>query len=79
MGAKGRPTKYQLTYAQKVWDNYNQYHPVKEANDKELKEHQEDVRLQRLIKGYTKLAVLAGLEPTKAAITIISKKALHRV
>ena len=74
-----RPTKYTLSYAQKVWDNYNPYYPLKEPSDKELLTHKEQVALKRLQKAYTKLAELAGYETSTTLITIISKKALRNV
>lgn len=80
MANKGRPTKYVLTYEQQVWDNYNPYSPAKEASDKELFEHKQDIGLQRLQKQLTKLAKLAGYEEiNKGLITSISKRLLGNV
>lgn len=76
---RGRPTKYTMTYAQKVWDNYNPYAVPKEYNQKEILTHNEKLQLARLEKAYTKLAQLAGYEPNKAVINILSKKALGNV
>jgi hypothetical protein len=71
--------KYELTYAQMVWDNYNPYVQPKEYNDKELLTHDQEKYLKRLQKAYTRLAELAGYEPNKGLITSISKKALRNV
>ena len=75
----GRPTKYFLTYEQKVWDNYSPYVKPKEYNEKELYTHKQELALKRLQKAYTRLSELAGYELNKALITSISKKALRNV
>jgi hypothetical protein len=75
----GRPTKYVLTYEQKVWDNYNPYNPPKEAKHHELLDHKKEVELARLQKQLTKLSELAGYEPNKGLITSISKRLLNNV
>jgi len=75
----GRPTKFVLTYEQQVWDNYNPYHPPKEAKHYELLEHKKEVELGRLQKQLTKLAELAGYEVNKGLITSISKRLLGNV
>jgi hypothetical protein len=76
MGRKGRPTRYTLTYEQKVWDNYNPYHPMKEPTAKELTEHYNEKHLLKMNKALTYMANSAGYEADKAIITIISKRLL---
>ena len=82
MVSRGRPknkTKYQLTYEQQVWDNYNPYFKPKEYNHKEILTHNQKLQMNRLEKAYTKIAELAGYEPNKGLITSISKKAFDAV
>lgn len=79
MGRKGRPTKFVLTYEQKVWDNYNPYHPMKDANYKELEEHYNEKHLKQMNKVLTQLATLAGYETNKSVINIYSKNLLDTV
>lgn len=80
MVKKGRPAKYELTYEQKIWDNYNPYNPPKEASDKELMTHKQELAFNRLVKGYTELAKLAGYEEVpKSFITLLVKRVLAKV
>ena len=79
MGKKGRPSKHVLTYAQEVWDNYNQYVPVKEASEEEFQNHKDKIKLEKMQKALTDLSKKAGFELTKAEITITAKRILHKI
>lgn len=79
MGRKGRPTKYTMTYAQKQWDNYNPYYPMKEPTAKELKEHYSDKELQVMNKALFQMSNLAGYELNQPMITILSRRILALV
>ena len=79
MGRRGRPTKFVLTYEQKVWDNYNPYYPMKEATPKELNEHYNEKHLKQMNKALTKVSEMAGYESSEAIITILSKRILGLV
>jgi hypothetical protein len=79
MARRGRPTKFTLTYEQKVWDNYNPYFPMKEPTTKELAEHYNEKHLNKMEKALTKICDLAGYEPNKGLITRISKRLLDTV
>lgn len=79
MGRKGRPTKYVLSYEQKVWDNYNPYNPPLDPRGKKLEEHYDEQKLKKMHKALTQLSILAGYEPNKTYITILSKRLLDTV
>jgi hypothetical protein len=79
MGRKGRPTKFILTYAQKQWDNYSPYYPMKESTSKELKEHFNEVQMAKLSKALAYIAEMAGYEVSNTFITQKSKKLLSNV
>jgi hypothetical protein len=79
MGRKGRPTKFVLTYEQKLWDNYNPYHPPVDPKGKQLDEHYDDKNLKKMNKVLTQICNLAGYEVNKSAINIISKNILDTV
>ncbi len=79
MGRKGRPTKFTLTYAQKQWDNYSPYYPMKEPSAKELDEHFNQVHLDKVSKALGYIAQMAGYEVSDAIISIKSKKLLNHV
>jgi hypothetical protein len=79
MGKKGRPTKYRLTYAQRQWDNYSPYAPMKEPTTKELKEYYSEKQLQTMNKALSEMSNLAGYELNEAIITILSKRILGLV
>jgi hypothetical protein len=79
MGRRGRPTKFVLTYEQKVWDNYSPYFPMKEPTAKELEKHYDDKHLKKMEKALTKMCILAGYEPNKGLITSMSKRLLDTV
>jgi hypothetical protein len=79
MGRRGRPTKFTLTYEQKVWDNYSPYFPMKEPTAKELEQHYNEKHLMKMEKALTKICDLAGYQPNKGLITSISKRLLDTV
>jgi hypothetical protein len=79
MGRKGRPTKFTLTYAQRQWDNYSPYYPMKESTDKELKEHFNEVHMAKLTKALGYIAKMAGYQVSDVLITHKSKKLLSNV
>ena len=76
MGRRGRPTKYTMTYAQRQWDNYSPYAPMKEPTAKELKEHYSEKQLHTMNKALSDMSNLAGYEADEAIITILSKRIL---
>jgi hypothetical protein len=79
MGRKGRPTKYVLSYEQKVWDNYNPYNPPLDPRGKQLEQHYDEKKLLKMEKAVTQLANLAGYEANRGLITSISKRLLDAV
>lgn len=79
MGRKGRPTKFTLTYAQRQWDNYSPYYPMKEPNAKELDKHYDEKHLNGISKALTYIAQMAGYETNKTVISIYSKNILDTV
>ena len=79
MGKIGRPTKYTMTYAQRQWDNYSPYYPMKEPTAKELKEHYSDKELQVMNKALFQMSNLAGYELNEAIIARLSKRMLRLV
>lgn len=79
MGRKGRPTKFILTYEQKIWDNYNPYAPMKEPTPKELKQHFNEVHLGKVSKALAYIAEMSGYEASNELITYKSKKLLSNV
>jgi UDP-galactopyranose mutase len=79
MGRKGRPTKFTLTYAQKQWDNYSPYYPMKESTDKELKEHFNEVHMAKLSKALRYIAQMAGYQVSDVLISHKSEKLLSNV
>ena len=79
MSKRGRPTKFTLTYAQRQWDNYSPYYPMKEPNAKELKQYYSEKQLLTMNKVLSNIANLAGYESSEAIITILSKRMLGLV
>ena len=79
MGRKGRPTKFTLTYAQRQWDNYSPYYPMKESTDKELTEHFNEAQMAKLTKALGYIAKMAGYQVSDVLITHKSKKLLSNV
>jgi len=79
MGRKGRPTKYTMTYAQKQWDNYSPYYPMKEPTANELTQHFNEVQMAKLTKALRYIAQMAGHQVSDVLITHKSKKLLSNV
>jgi hypothetical protein len=79
MGRKGRPTKYVLTYEQRIWDNYSPYRKPVDKSGEKFDKHLKEKTLKRMKKVLEKMSGLAGYQKNDTVIDIISNRLLNAV